>query len=120
MSKTNSHKQLQAKAAGKNGTTEKVLPSGKKLDALSANGKRAEGKTRFEDCRCRRNQVISHGWKHNRRGKLLPDSAKSPANAEDYLDLRHASQKAYRLLALRPHSVQEIEKKLGVPSFFFN
>jgi len=47
MSKSNSHKQLQQKAAGKNGTTEKVLPSGKKLDALTANGKRA---TEVERC----------------------------------------------------------------------
>jgi hypothetical protein len=47
MSKSNAHKQAQAKAAGKNGTIEKKLPSGQRLDALSANGKRA---TEIERC----------------------------------------------------------------------
>lgn len=47
MSKSNSHKRLQAKAAGKNGQTEVPLKGGKKLDALTANGKRA---TEVERC----------------------------------------------------------------------
>jgi len=47
MSKSNAHKQAQIKAAGKNGTIEKKLPSGQRLDALSANGKRA---TEIERC----------------------------------------------------------------------
>jgi hypothetical protein len=40
MTKSKSHKNAQAKAAGQNGTTEHKLPNGQKLDALSANGKR--------------------------------------------------------------------------------
>lgn len=41
MSKSEAHKRAQQKAAGKNGSTEKKLKNGKKLDALSSNGKRA-------------------------------------------------------------------------------
>lgn len=38
-------------------------------------------------------------------------------NPPDYLDLDHARQKAYRLLALRPHSSKEIERKLRAKGF---
>lgn len=41
MSKSESHKKAQNKAAGKNGYTEYQLKNGKKLDAMSANKKRA-------------------------------------------------------------------------------
>ena len=41
MSKSDSHKNAQSKAAGKNGYTEFSLNNGKKLDAMSANKKRA-------------------------------------------------------------------------------
>ncbi|MDD3014011.1 MAG: hypothetical protein PHC34_09945 [Candidatus Gastranaerophilales bacterium] len=41
MSKSDSHKNAQSKAAGKNGFTEYQLKNGQKLDALSANKKRA-------------------------------------------------------------------------------
>ncbi len=41
MTKSSSHKTAQAKAAGKNGTTEHKLKGGKKLDALTSGGKRA-------------------------------------------------------------------------------
>jgi regulatory protein len=41
----------------------------------------------------------------------------NPVKTADYLDLPHAQQKAYRLLALRPHSAFEIEKKLREKGF---
>lgn len=41
MTKSDSHKAAQLKAAGKNGTTEYKLKNGQKLDAMSANKKRA-------------------------------------------------------------------------------
>ncbi|OGI29898.1 MAG: hypothetical protein A2287_10535 [Candidatus Melainabacteria bacterium RIFOXYA12_FULL_32_12] len=41
MSKSESHKKAQSKAAGKNGYTEYELKNGQKLDAMSANKKRA-------------------------------------------------------------------------------
>lgn len=47
MSKSDSHKKAQNKAAGKNGETEVKLPNKKKLDALSSGGKRA---TEVERC----------------------------------------------------------------------
>jgi regulatory protein len=45
------------------------------------------------------------------------DGTDESAQAADYLDLHHACQKAYRLLALRPRSVREIEKKLREKGF---
>lgn len=41
MSKSESHKRAQQKAAGKNGSTEHKLSGGRKLDALTSGGKRA-------------------------------------------------------------------------------
>lgn len=41
MTKSNAHKEAQIKAAGKNGFREYKLSNGQKLDALSANKKRA-------------------------------------------------------------------------------
>lgn len=41
MTKSNSHKSAQERAAGKNGQTEYKLRNGQKLDAMSANKKRA-------------------------------------------------------------------------------
>ena len=41
MTKSDSHKNAQIKAAGKNGFTEYQLKNGQKLDAMSANKKRA-------------------------------------------------------------------------------
>jgi regulatory protein len=50
-------------------------------------------------------------------GQDDPDSAGNQTKTADYLDLHHAKQKAYRLLALRPRSAQEIEKKLREKGF---
>lgn len=47
MSKSNSHKSAQSKAAGKNGQTEYKLKNGQKLDAITSNKKRA---TEVERC----------------------------------------------------------------------
>jgi regulatory protein len=69
----------------------------------------------------------SRGLRHHCRNKL-PDGETFPeasaaakvassAKAADYLDLRHAKQKAYRLLSLRPHSAKEIERKLREKGF---
>jgi len=47
MSKSDSHRKAQAKAAGKNGRTEIPLSRGRKLDAMTADKKRA---TEVERC----------------------------------------------------------------------
>lgn len=52
------------------------------------------------------------GGKCNLDDAALLDNSGNRLKTVDCLDLHHARQKAYRLLALRPHSVQELEKKL--------
>jgi regulatory protein len=54
-------------------------------------------------------------YKNYRSGNK--NNVENPAKPADYLDLPHALQKAYRLLALRAHSVYEIEKKLHQKEF---
>lgn len=50
-------------------------------------------------------------------GRRVPKKVDNQVNAGEYLDLRHALQKAYRLLSLRAHSSYEIEKKLQEKGF---
>jgi regulatory protein len=52
-----------------------------------------------------------------RQNNFPGGNKKSAATPVDHLDLPHALQKAYRLLALRAHSAYEVEKKLRERGF---
>lgn len=68
-----------------------------------------------------RNTHYRNGRKKTDAGLLReatsPAGTESQIKAAEYLDLNHARQKAYRLLALRPHSAKEMEKKLRDKGF---